>query len=85
MDISKLSVVVQFDKEASPARGYCAAKNATRRTARPDPSPRKERLLGMTSKLHRYQTVLMSTFDLTIVSSYRCSKRKDKNLFEGEG
>ena len=47
-------VVVQFEKEASQTRDYCVAKNATLRTARPDPSLRKNRLLGMTSKLHHY-------------------------------
>jgi len=39
---------VQFDKEASPTRDYCVAKDATLRAARPDPSLRKERWLGMT-------------------------------------
>jgi len=29
---------------------YCVAKNATLRADRPDPSPRKERLLRMTIK-----------------------------------
>jgi hypothetical protein len=48
------SVVVQFGKEASRTRDCCVAKNATLRAARPDPSPRKERLLRMTSKLHHY-------------------------------
>jgi hypothetical protein len=41
-----------FDKEASQTRDYCVAKNATLRAARPDSSRRKERLLGMTIKLH---------------------------------
>jgi hypothetical protein len=35
-------------KEASQTRDLCVAKNATRRAARPDPSLRKNRLLGMT-------------------------------------
>jgi len=39
------------DKEASQTRRYCVAKNATLRAACPDPSLRKERLLGMTLKL----------------------------------
>jgi hypothetical protein len=43
-----LSVVVQFDKEVSQTRDYCVAKSATHRAAHPDPSLRKERLLGMT-------------------------------------
>jgi hypothetical protein len=47
-------VVVQFGKEASQTRDYCVAKNATLRAARPDPSPRKKRLLRMTIKLHHY-------------------------------
>jgi hypothetical protein len=47
-------VVVQFQKEASQTRDYCAAKGATLRAARPDPSLRKNRLLRMTSKLHHY-------------------------------
>jgi hypothetical protein len=54
--------VVQFDEEASQTRDYCVAKNATVRAARPDSlgklgtgsSLRKERLLRMTIKLHRY-------------------------------
>jgi hypothetical protein len=36
--------VVEFDKEASQTRGSWVAKNATLRAARPDSSPRKERL-----------------------------------------
>ena len=40
--------MVQFDREASQTRGYCVAKNATHRAARPDPSPRKVRLFRMT-------------------------------------
>jgi hypothetical protein len=47
-------VVEQFDREAGPTRNSGVAKSATRRAARPDPSPRKKRLLGMTIKLHRY-------------------------------
>jgi hypothetical protein len=43
--------VAQFDREASQTRDYCVAKNATHRAARPDPSLREERLLGMTIKL----------------------------------
>jgi hypothetical protein len=42
-------VVGEGDREASQTRDYCVAKNATQRAARPDPSPRKERLLRMTS------------------------------------
>jgi hypothetical protein len=34
--------------DASQTRDYCVAKNATLRAARPDPSRRKKRLLGMT-------------------------------------
>jgi hypothetical protein len=45
---------VQFEKEASQTRDYCVAKNATHRAARPDPSLRKNRLLGMTIKQHHY-------------------------------
>src|SRR5579863_6172765 len=45
---------VDFDREASQTRGSWVAKNATLRAARPDSSPRKERLFGMTSKLHHY-------------------------------
>jgi putative membrane protein insertion efficiency factor len=40
--------VLEIDKDASPTRDYCVAKNATHRAARPDSSLRKERLLGMT-------------------------------------
>jgi hypothetical protein len=42
---------VDDNREASQTRDYCVAKYATHRAARPDPSPRKERLLGMTVKL----------------------------------
>jgi hypothetical protein len=34
--------------------GLAQGRLKTRRAARPDPSLRKERLLGMTSKLHHY-------------------------------
>ncbi len=44
--------MAQFDKEASQTRDYWAAKCATHRAARLDPSRRKERLLGMTIKNH---------------------------------
>jgi hypothetical protein len=37
--------------EASQTRDYWVAKHATLRAARPDPSLRKERLLGMTAQL----------------------------------
>lgn len=50
----RTKVVGQLDKEASQTRDYCVAKNATDRAARPDPSPRKERLLRMTIKLTYY-------------------------------
>src|ERR1700678_2692244 len=39
----------EINMEASQTRDYCVAKNATRRAARPDPSLRKKRALGMTS------------------------------------
>jgi len=48
-----IAVAVQFDEEASQTRDYCVVKYATHRAARPDPSLRKERLLGMTIKLSR--------------------------------
>jgi hypothetical protein len=51
--------MAQFDKEASQTRDYCVAKCATHRAARPDPSLRKERLLGMTIKFSRYQRALL--------------------------
>jgi hypothetical protein len=41
----------EFGKEAIQTRDYCVAKNATHRADRPDPSLRKERMLGMTSKM----------------------------------
>jgi len=47
--------VVQFEKEASQTRHLCVAKGATLGAARPDPSLRKNGLLGMTIKLHRYR------------------------------
>jgi len=46
-----LGAVPRIDTEASQTRDYCVAKNATLRAARPDPSLRKERLLGMTIAL----------------------------------
>jgi hypothetical protein len=49
--------VAQFDREASQPRDYCIAKYATHRAARPDPSLRKERLLGMTIKLSHYPSI----------------------------
>jgi hypothetical protein len=39
------------DKDAIQPREYCVAKSAMHRADRPDPSPRKVRLLGMTIKL----------------------------------
>jgi len=48
-------VVVQCEKEASQTRRLCVAKSATLGAARPDPSLRKKRLLGMTIKLHHYR------------------------------
>jgi hypothetical protein len=52
--------VLQFDKEASQTRDYSVAQSATVRAARPDPSLRKERLLGTTSlKLHHYRADLV--------------------------
>src|SRR5271155_970220 len=50
-----IALVLQFDKEASQTRDYCVAKNATLRAARPDSSLRKERLFGVTIKLHHYR------------------------------
>ena len=52
--------MAQFDREASQTRDYCVAKYATHRAARPDPSPRKERLLGMTIKLSHYRSYLLT-------------------------
>jgi hypothetical protein len=54
-----MRIPVDANREASQTRDYCVAKNATLRlrsgqaprAARPDPSLRKERLLGMTIKL----------------------------------
>jgi hypothetical protein len=42
---------MQFDEDASQTRDSCVANSATHRAARPDPSRRNERLLGMTSKV----------------------------------
>ena len=42
--------MVQFDKEANQTRDYWVAENATLRAGRPDSSPRKERLFGMTNQ-----------------------------------
>jgi len=47
-------VVAQFDREESQTRDDCVAKYATHRAARPDPSLRKGRLLGMTVALSHY-------------------------------
>ena len=68
--LKRIQVVVssiQFNKEASQARGYCVAEvprytrdfgarlgrraNALTSRARPDPSLRNKRLLGMTIRL----------------------------------
>jgi len=49
------AVVVRLEKKASQTRDVCVAKGATQRAARPDPSLRKNRLLGMTTKLHHYR------------------------------
>jgi len=43
-------VVVQFDKEAIQARGYCVASNSTLRADCPDPSLRKSGLLEMNNQ-----------------------------------
>ncbi len=45
-----VSVVAQFDMEASQTRDYGVAKARRFRAARPDPSLRKERWLGMTNQ-----------------------------------
>src|ERR1700722_2266905 len=50
------SVRMQSDKEASQTRGSCGEKNVPHRAARPDSSPRKKRLFGLTIRLHTYLT-----------------------------
>jgi hypothetical protein len=45
-------LAAQSDKDASQTRDYCVAKSATHRAARPDPSLREKRLLGMTINLN---------------------------------
>src|SRR5580698_7782286 len=50
------SVLTQSDKEASQTRGCCGEKNVPHRAARPDSSPRKKRLFGLTIRLHTYLT-----------------------------
>ena len=52
--MATVAVHVQLSKEASQARDYWVAKNATLRASRPHSSLRKELLLGMTIKLHSY-------------------------------
>ena len=69
----KVRVVVQFDREASQTRGYCVAKNAPHRAARPDPSLRKERLFRMTIKLHHYQGAACQRSDVGTLSPARGS------------
>ena len=64
--VARLRVVVQFDREASQTRDYCFAKDATHRAARPDPSLRKERLLGTTIKLSRCQVAFSGAGGLRI-------------------
>ena len=49
---------VDGDRDASQTRDYCVAKNATHRAARPDPSLRKERLLGMTIEIGAFPKIL---------------------------
>jgi len=55
-------VLVQFEKEASQTRDWCVARGATQRAARPDPSLRKNRLLGMTTKPHHYPAADLARF-----------------------
>jgi len=55
-------VVAQVDKEVSQTRDYDVAKTATLRAARPDPSLRKGRLLGMTTKVSRRQEWRLGRF-----------------------
>src|SRR5580698_3846499 len=55
-DPRSVCCVCAVDREASQTRDYCVAallskSGATHRAARPDPSPRKERLLRMTIPL----------------------------------
>src|SRR5580658_3623090 len=44
-------VAENFDRAASQTRDYCVAKSTTHRAARPDPSRRKARLIGMINEL----------------------------------
>jgi hypothetical protein len=60
---------VQFDKEASQTRDYRVAKNATLRAVRPDSSRRKERLFGMTIKLHHHLVLAALVHSCPIVVS----------------
>jgi hypothetical protein len=55
---SQKPFIAKSTREASQTRDYCVAallikSCATLRAARPDPSPRKKRLLGMTIKLQQ--------------------------------
>ncbi|MGB9492969.1 MAG: hypothetical protein WCA92_21085 [Terriglobales bacterium] len=47
--------MLNLKKEASLTRDYGSQTTATLRAACPDPSLRKDRLLGMTIKLKHYQ------------------------------
>jgi hypothetical protein len=62
--------VAHFDTEASQTRGYCVTKYATHRAAHPDPSLRKQRLLGMTIKLSHYQSIASAKLVMQSSSVY---------------
>ena len=59
--------MVRLEKEASPTRDSCLAECARFRAARPDPSLRKERLLGITIKLHRNRKLQKIDKPLTLI------------------
>src|SRR5215472_8859440 len=59
------------NKEASQSRGYCAAKNAAHRVARPDPSLRKEALARDDNSLRRLEAISGATHGFKIARILR--------------
>jgi hypothetical protein len=77
--------VVQVGREASQRRDCCVAKNATPRAARPDSSRCKERLFGMTSKLHHYQGLVVVQFEFERLRSHGGPATLAVAVFQEEG
>jgi hypothetical protein len=66
---TKLSVAMQFGKEASQTRDYCVAKSTRHRAALPDPSAGKKHPTQMTTKLRHYSAnTKLSRSQITLVT-----------------